>query len=54
MASLETWLHAWRPYAATFRCLPAETEILDALTQAGLSQMNATQQELPYVWFLRR
>jgi hypothetical protein len=33
---------------------PAETEILDALTEAGLSQVNATHQELPYLWFVRR
>jgi len=33
---------------------PTETEILDALTEAGLSQLNATQQELPYLWFMRR
>jgi hypothetical protein len=53
VASLEAWLRAWRPHAAIFRCLPAETEILDALTEAGLSQINATQQELPYLWFVR-
>lgn len=54
VASLEARLRAWRPDAAVFRCLPAETEILDALTEAGLSQISAAQQELPYVWFLRR
>jgi len=54
VTSLEAWLRAWRPDAAIFRCLPAETEILDALTEAGLSQINATQQELPYLWFMRR
>lgn len=54
VTSLESWLRAWRPDAAIFRCLPAEMEILDALTGAGLSQINATQQELPYLWFMRR
>ena len=54
VARLEAWLRAWRPDASIFRCLPAETEILDALTEAGLSQINATQQELPYLWFMRR
>ena len=54
VASLEAWLRAWRPDASIFRCLPAETEILEALTGAGLSQINATQQELPYLWFMRR
>jgi hypothetical protein len=54
VASLEAWLRAWRPHAAIFRCLPAETEILDALTEAGLSQIKATQQELPFLWFVRR
>jgi len=50
---LEAWLRAWRPNAAPFRCLPAETEILDALTEAGLSQISAAQHELPYLWFMR-
>ena len=54
LASLEAWLRTWRPDAAIFRCLPAETEIFDALTKAGLSQINAAQQELPYLWFMRR
>jgi hypothetical protein len=53
VASLEAWLRAWRPDAAIFRCLPAETETLDALTEAGLSQISAAQQELPYLWFMR-
>lgn len=53
VASLEAWLRAWRPYAAIFRCLPAETGILDALTEAGLRQISAAQQELPYLWFMR-
>jgi len=53
VARLEAWLRAWRPDAAIFRCLPAETEILEALTGAGLSQISATQQELPYLWFMR-
>jgi hypothetical protein len=54
VASLEAWLRAWRPDPAIFRCLPAETEILEALTEAGLSQISAAQQELPYLWFIRR
>jgi hypothetical protein len=54
VARLEVWLRAWRPDAAIFRCLPTETEILDALTEAGLSQISAAQQELPYLWFMRR
>lgn len=54
VASLEAWLRAWRPDAAIFRCRPAETEILEALTEAGLSQISAAQQELPYLWFMRR
>jgi hypothetical protein len=53
VASLEAWLRAWRPDAVTFRCLPAETEILDALTEAGLSKISAAQQELPSLWFVR-
>jgi hypothetical protein len=48
------WLRAWRPDAAVFRCLPGEMEILDALTKAGLHQISAAQQELPYRWFMRR
>jgi hypothetical protein len=54
LARLEAWLCAWRPDAAIFRCLPAETETLDTLTEAGLCQISAAQQELPYLWFMRR
>jgi len=54
VALLEAWLLAWRPQAAIFRCLPVETEILDALTEAGISKISAAQQELPYLWFMRR
>lgn len=53
VASLEAWLCAWRPDAAIFRCLPGETEIFNALTEAGLSQISAAQQELPYLWCMR-
>lgn len=50
---LESWIAAWGGAPAIFRCLPEETESIEALQQRGLIAVEAVDQELPYRWFLR-
>jgi hypothetical protein len=49
---LRQWIQQWGAVNVVFRCLPDETESVEALTACrGLRPIRASDQELPYLWF---
>ena len=51
---VEGWTEAWRPAPVVFRCLPEESESRSALEGSSMERVAASDQPLPYLWFLRR
>jgi len=51
---VEGWTEAWRPAPVVFRCLPEEGESRSALEGSSMERVDASDQPLPYLWFLRK
>jgi len=53
VSMIERWTDAWGVAPIVFRCLPEERESVSALEGAGMIRLEASEQPLPYLWFLR-
>jgi hypothetical protein len=50
LGEIAAWVDAWGVAPWVLRALPAETEVIAAAVELGMTELNADHQQLPYRW----